>query len=180
MGFHRSSHAVWDCRYHLIWSTKYRCRALKSETEREACERELRRIAAQYEMSIQTIEVDIDHVHIYIEIPPQRSVGSAVGVLKSLSAQYMFKRFPTLKRLLRRGHLWEASYCVRSVGDGVTAEMVKRYIGRRSPKVVQLLQLDCDRRRPGVDHIGNSGRKGACLVGRLAQDSGWLVVWIPA
>jgi putative transposase len=141
MGFHRSSHAVWDCRYHLIWSTKYRCRALKSEIERDACEKELRRIAEQYDMTIQTLEVDVDHVHIYIEIPPQRSVGSAVGVLKSLSAQYMFKRFPTLRRLLRRGHLWEASYCVRSVGDGVTAEMVKRYIEKHSEKAQSSVQL---------------------------------------
>lgn len=141
MGFHRSSHAVWDCRYHLIWSTKYRKRVLKSEVERDACEKELRRIAEQYDMNIQTIEVDIDHVHIYVEIPPQRSVGSAIGVLKGLSARYMFERFPNLKKLLWRGHLWESSYCVRSVGEGVTAEMVRKYIEKHSEKAQSSVQM---------------------------------------
>jgi hypothetical protein len=38
-------------------------------------------------MNIQALEVDVDHVHIYIDVPPQRSVaiyqGSAGILLKS-------------------------------------------------------------------------------------------------
>ncbi len=142
MGFHRSSHAVWDCRCHLIWSTKYRCRAHKLETERVAWEKELRRVAAHCGMNIETIEVEIGRVHTNVEIPPKRSVGSAVGVLKCLSVRYMFERFPTMKRRLKHGHLWEASYCVGSVGDGVTAEMVKRYIEKHSEKAQSSVQLN--------------------------------------
>jgi putative transposase len=92
-------------------------------------------------MNIITIEVDIDHVHIYMEIPPQRSVGSAVGVLKGISARYMFTRFPHLKKLLWKSHLWEASYFVRSMGEGVTAEMVKRYIEHHSEKAQSSAQM---------------------------------------
>jgi putative transposase len=54
-------------------------------------------------MNVIVIEVDIDHVHIYMEIPPQISVGRAVRILKSLSARYMFKKFPYLKRLFWSG-----------------------------------------------------------------------------
>ncbi len=60
----------------------------------------------EYGMNIQAIEVDEDHVHVYIEIPPQRSVGSAVGILKSVSARMMFKRFSYLKRKLWAGEFW--------------------------------------------------------------------------
>ena len=140
MGFHRSSHAVWDCRYHLVWSTKYRRRALK-DREREACEKLLRRIAEKYGMNVESLEVDVDHVHLYIEIPPQRSVGEAVRILKSISARLMFKRFPNIKKYLWEGHLWEASYFVRAVGDGVTAEMVKQYIEQHSEKAQISAQL---------------------------------------
>jgi len=35
----RSSHAVWECRYHVVWATKRRKRALKEDHEREYCAR---------------------------------------------------------------------------------------------------------------------------------------------
>ena len=124
----RSSHSVWDCRYHLVFSTKRRKRALRLSEERSYCERLLRRAAEVNDMEIHAIEVDVDHVHIYLEIPPQLSVGKAVRVLKSLSARHMFTKFPYLKRTFWSAEMWSPSYFVRSVGEGVTAETVRRYI----------------------------------------------------
>jgi len=131
----RSSHSVYDCRYHIVWTTKYRKRALGEVYEREYCEDLLRRIGDEYGMSVVELEVDVDHVHLYVEIPPQRSVGRAVGIFKSLSARAMFKRFPYLKRKLWAGELWSDGYFVRSVGDGVTAETVAQYIRDHEKKV---------------------------------------------
>ncbi len=125
--FRRSSHAVFDCRYHLVWATKRRKRALREEHERRYCERLLRRVAEKYDMTVLAIEVDQDHVHLYVEIPPQQSVGSAVRKFKSLSARYLIRRFPYLRRYFW-GAVWSPSYFVRSVGEGVTAETVRRYI----------------------------------------------------
>ena len=126
--FKRSSHAVFDCRYHLIWTVKYRKRALKHQHEREECEELLRRVGREYGMEVDAVSVDEDHVHVSIEIPPQRSVGRAVGILKSISARKMFKRFPYLKRQLWAGELWSDGYFARTTGEGVTAAVVKRYI----------------------------------------------------
>ena len=99
----RSSHAVWDCRYHLVFSTKRRRRALRPGELQEYCEKLLRRAAEAYDMEVLSIEVDIDHVHIYLVIPPQLSVGKAVRILKSLSARHMFRKFPQLKRTFWSG-----------------------------------------------------------------------------
>lgn len=96
--------------------------------ERRYCERLLRRAAEVHDMEVHAIEVDSDHVHIYLEIPPQISVGKAVRVLKSLSARHMFTKFPYLKRTFWSDQMWSPSYFVRSVGEGVTAETVRRYI----------------------------------------------------
>ena len=92
-------------------------------------------------MNIINLEVDIDHVHINIEIPPQRAVGAAVRILKSLSARHMFKDWPNLKEKLWGGNLWEGSYFVRAIGDGVTAQMVERYIEHHSEKAQNSKQL---------------------------------------
>ena len=125
----------------MVWSTKYRRRALDTKEMRKSCTKKLRGIAERYGMNIVNLEVDVDHVHINIEIPPQRSVGEAVRILKSISARLMFKQWPQIKRKLWGGHLWESSYFVRSIGEGVTAEMVKRYIERHSEKAQIFKQL---------------------------------------
>src|ERR1700730_13521615 len=98
MGFHRSSHAAFECQYHLVWGTKYRKKVLTLPEERAFWEAVIRRAAQEYGMSIQALEIDVDHVHIYIEIPPQRSVGRAVGILKSISARAMFRRYSYMKK----------------------------------------------------------------------------------
>ncbi len=140
MGFHRSSHSVFECQYHIVWSTKYRKRVMTLPHEKEYCEKLLRRIASEYGMNIVSIEVDDDHVHLYIEIPPQRSVGEAVRILKSVSARMMFKRFEYFKKKMWSGKLWGASYFVRTVGEGVTAAMVKKYIEEHAEKGLEPAQ----------------------------------------
>lgn len=140
MGFHRSSHSVYECQYHLVWATKYRKRVMTLPHEREYCEQVLRRAAREYGMNIEALEVDEDHVHLYIEIPPQRSVGEAVRILKSVSARMMFKRFTYFRKKLWSGKLWGASYFVRTVGEGVTAGMVRRYIEVHAEKGVESAQ----------------------------------------
>jgi putative transposase len=107
---------------------------LRLPEERKYCERLLRRAAEVHDLEIHAIEVDIDHVHIYLEIPPQISVGKAVRVLKSLSARHMFTKFPYLKQTFWSAQMWSPSYFVRSVGEGVTAEMVERYIETHEEK----------------------------------------------
>jgi putative transposase len=134
--FTRSSHAVFECQYHLVWPVKYRRKALIHEQERVHCENILRRAAAEYGMKIGAVEVDIDHVHIFIDIPPQRSVGEAVRILKSLSAKSMFTRFPYLKKKFWSGQLWTAGYFVRTVGEGVTSRMIRRYIEQHADQAL--------------------------------------------
>ena len=140
--FRRSSHAVFDCRYHLIWTVKYRKRALRHEHERQECEKLLRRAAEEYGMEIYDVEVDEDHVHVYMQIPPQRSVGRGVGILKSISARMMFKRFPYLKRMLWAGELWSDGYFVRAVGEGVTGGIIRRYIERHEERALVPAQAE--------------------------------------
>jgi putative transposase len=124
----RSSHSVYDCRYHVVWTVKYRRRLLTNEHEREECKKLLRRIGAEYGMPVYGVEVDADHVHLYAQVPPQRSVGKAVGIFKSMSGRMMFKRFPYFKRKLWAGELWSDGYMVRSVGEAVTGSMLRTYL----------------------------------------------------
>jgi Transposase and inactivated derivatives len=90
--------------------------------------------AEEYGMNLEEVEVDKDHVHLYLRIPPQLSVGKAVKILKSISARKILKRFEYLRKIFWSKRVWSASYFVRSVGEGVTAKMVKQYIQEHEAK----------------------------------------------
>ena len=79
-------------------------------------------------MEVYAAEVDEDHVHLYVQVPPQRSVGKAVGIFKSLSSRKVFHRFPYLKKKLWAGELWSGGYTAKSVGQAVTGRMVAKYL----------------------------------------------------
>jgi len=46
----------------------------------------------------------------------------------SVSAREVFKKFPKLRKQLWAGELWSDGYFVRSVGDKVTADIIRKYI----------------------------------------------------
>ena len=85
-------------------------------------------IAERYELEIDTMEVMADHVHIFVSSPPRYSPSEVVQLLKSISAREVFRRYPGVKEQLWGGELWNDGYFVRSVGDEVTAEVIRRYI----------------------------------------------------
>ena len=96
-------------------------------------------IAAAYDLEIDTMEVMEDHVHVFLSAPPRYAPAQIAQILKSISARELFARFPRLRRQLWGGQFWEDGYFVRSVGDAVTAEIIRRYIRyQKSPQNVQL------------------------------------------
>ena len=127
VGIRRTKHAVYDLKYHLVWIPKYRKHVLSDEVSKHLKE-VFQRIAEEYEFKIDTMEVMEDHVHIFIEVPPRYSPAQVVQVLKSVSAREVFKKFPKLRKQLWAGELWSDGNFVRSVGDKVTADIIRKYI----------------------------------------------------
>lgn len=127
MGYRRGSHCIYDTKYHLVWTPKYRRWVLQGEV-REAVKKLFAEIAEHHGFSIEEMEVDRDHVHIFLSFPPRYSIAKVVQVLKTVSAKEVRAKFPSVKRYLWGGEFWEDGYFVRTVGDKVTAEVIRRYI----------------------------------------------------
>ena len=85
-------------------------------------------IAGRHDIEIDTMEVASDHVHLFVSFPPRLSISEVVGKLKAISAKVLFEEFPELERELYGGEFWEDGYFARTVGDEVTADVVRRYI----------------------------------------------------
>ena len=127
MGIRRTKHAVYDLKYHLVWIPKYRKDILDKEVSRYL-KVIFSKIAEEYDFKIDTMEVMEDHVHIFVEVPPRYSPARVVQVMKSISAREVFSQFPDLRKQLWVGELWNDGYFVRSVGDKVTADIIRKYI----------------------------------------------------
>ena len=127
MGVRRTKHAVYDLKYHLVWIPKYRKQIFNTEIA-EYLKEVFRHIASEYDFFVDTMEVMDDHVHIFIEVPPKYSPAEVVQIMKSISARETFRKFPKLKKQLWAGELWNDGYFVRSVGDKVTADIIRKYI----------------------------------------------------
>ncbi|MGB7292804.1 MAG: IS200/IS605 family transposase, partial [Thermodesulfobacteriota bacterium] len=56
------------------------------------------------------------------------SPGEIVRALKSKSAKVVFREFPEVREELWGGEFWSDGYFVRSVGDEVTADIIRKYI----------------------------------------------------
>jgi putative transposase len=85
-------------------------------------------IAERYELEIDTLEVMSDHVHMFLIVPPKYSPSNVVQILKSVSARELFSRHAELREELWGGELWSDGYFVRSIGDEVTADVIRWYI----------------------------------------------------
>ena len=143
MTIKRMSHAVYDTRYHLVWAPKYRKWILK-EKLRDTVKELFKEILKARDCEIEEMEIAEDHVHIFTSIPPKYSVGEMVRVLKSVSAKEIFLRHPEVKKELWGGEFWEDGYFVRTVGDKVTSEIIKKYIKyhRHEEKTPTQLEFD--------------------------------------
>ena len=127
MGIRRTRHAVYELKYHLVWVPKYRARTLGVE-ERQYLKEVFKEIAEEYEFQIDTMEVMADHVHLFIEAPPSYAPSRVVQIMKSISAKELYKRYPELRKKMWSGAIWGEGYFVRSVGDAVTSEVIRKYI----------------------------------------------------
>lgn len=88
-------------------------------------------VCRRYGYSLLAQEVMPDHVHLFISAPPTTSPTSVVGVIKSITAIELFRRYPELKRRYFWGSgLWSDGYYVGTAGT-VTSETVKKYIAEQ-------------------------------------------------
>jgi putative transposase len=116
--------AVFSLKYHLVWCPKYRRKVLVSPVDARLKEL-IGEVAADHEMTVHTVEVMPDHVHLFVEADPTLSVAEIVNRFKGRSSRVLRQEFASLRSRLPT--LWSRSYYAGSVG-AVSEAVVRRYI----------------------------------------------------
>ena len=118
------SHATWDCKYHVVFGSKYRTKRLYGDVRRELGEL-LRRLAQQEVCQIEEGDLMPDHVHMLISIPPKYSVAHIVGFSKGKTALYIANKYARKCRY-KGYHFWAHGYFVSTTG--YNEQVVRQYI----------------------------------------------------
>ncbi|MEA5501006.1 IS200/IS605 family transposase [Limnoraphis robusta Tam1] len=122
--FKSNRNVVYSCKYHIVWTPKYRRPVLIDGVDTRLKEL-LEQIAKEIQVDILEMEIMPDHVHLLIEVDPQFGIHKAVKRFKGATSRYLRLEFPQLKSRLPT--LWTNSYFVATVG-GAPLEIVKQYI----------------------------------------------------
>jgi putative transposase len=132
MSYRKTSHSVYDLKYHVVWITKYRKPALRGEIAARL--RELvRQTYAALDVYILSGHIAVDHVHLLVSVPPQVSVSQLMRRIKGRSSRKMLEEFGELSRQFWGRHLWARGYFAASWGY-VTDEIIKQYIESQGKK----------------------------------------------
>jgi len=124
--YRRSSHTVYDIKYHFVWITKYRKPVLRGEIA-ERVRDLIREICKAKDIEIIKGHVSKDHIHIFVSAPPHISVSQLVQSVKGKTFRNLLMEYKSLSRTFWGPHLWARCYFVASSGN-VTDEVIVKYI----------------------------------------------------
>lgn len=76
--FKMLAHAIWYCQYHIVWTPKYRYRVLLGKVAQEV-EQCVQLFSKQLECEIVELNIQKDHIHLLVMIPPKVSISVYIG-----------------------------------------------------------------------------------------------------
>jgi|SRR3989339_961107 len=124
--YKKLSHTLYCCQYHIVWLPKYRYRILEGIIK-ERIEKDIRKISEWKGVEIIELNVQRDHIHIIVSIPPKISVSEYMGFMKGKTAIRMFQTNPELRKKPYWGnHFWGRGYFVSTIG--LDEEMIRKYV----------------------------------------------------
>ena len=137
----RWSHTSYDCIYHIVLVPKYR-KSILYRKHSKTVWKNLRTISERIGCEILEWNLQNDHIHIVMRIPPKFSVSKVVWEMKWKTAIMLFNEFWNKNKTLAQKSFWSRWYFVRSTW--VDKDIVLEYVRNQAKKDknVEWNQLD--------------------------------------
>jgi len=88
-------------------------------------------ISKRYEIIFLEIGTDMDHVHFLVQAIPMYSPKKIVQTIKSITAQEIFRRVPSVKKALWGGEFWLKGYFINTVGQFGNEKSITEYVKKQ-------------------------------------------------
>ena len=124
--FKKLSHVIYRCDYHIVWTPKYRFKVLEGIVK-EQLRKDIEMLLEWLGCEKKELNIQVDHIHLVVSVPPKVSVSRMMGILKGKTAIKIFKSYPELKKKPYWGnHFWSRGYCVDTIG--LDEEKIRKYV----------------------------------------------------
>ena len=124
--FRKLAHSLYECKYHIVFCPKYRYKILQDEVAKYVNKQISWLSERKAGIEVLEVNVQVDHVHMVVTIPPKYAVSRYMGYLKGKLALRMFDRYPELRKRYWGQHVWSRGYCVSTVG--LDEERIRKYV----------------------------------------------------
>jgi putative transposase len=130
--FKKLSHTLYECKYHVVICPKYRFKILRDELA-EYFRQHIYSLASQKDL-VEILEMNIqsDHVHMVLSIPPKYAVSQLIGFLRVKMSISLFYSYEKLGKRYWDRHFWSRGYCASIVG--LDEEMIRKYVKYQDAK----------------------------------------------
>lgn len=126
MKYQKLSHSIWLCTYHIVFCPKYRFKILTGRTA-VIVRNELYRLCSHKDqIYVEEINIQEDHIHMILSLPPKYAVSDIMGMLKGKTAIKLFNTMPSLRKRYWGTHIWSRGYCVSTIG--LNEEQIRKYV----------------------------------------------------
>jgi putative transposase len=78
------------------------------------------------QVEVLELNVQLDHVHLVMIIPPKCALSDFMGYLKGKLALSLFHQYEGLGKRYWGRHLWARGYCVSTIG--LDEEKIRKYV----------------------------------------------------
>ena len=134
----KAAHKAFAIKYHFVFIIKYRKDLFMDERYITLFKETCKDIEQRYPMLFETMGFDEDHVHFLAQSVPRCAPSRIFQVVKSITAIQLFERYPEIKKELWGGEFWSDGGYVGTVGEGINADIIRKYIQKQGRKSDQL------------------------------------------
>ena len=108
-----SGHGAYRTEYHIVWIPKYRRRILNPGVRGYLAKLFPKALRKMPGCEIVSYNIQVDHIHMVMIIPPRYSVSEVLGRLKGQTASGLRKKFGWLKKVYwKENVVWSPGYFV--------------------------------------------------------------------
>ena len=131
------SHTTYNVNYHIVTIPKYRRQILREKGFKNILEEIIKGQAEGRDWKVLAFEIQPDHIHIFVSVPPKFSPSYVANILKGNSSIQLRRIFPELIKRYNMGkHLWAKGFFVSTAGY-ISENTVKRYIDEQEKHAKQ-------------------------------------------
>ena len=130
MSYRSGSHTLFHHRYHIVWTPKYRFKVLHGEVRLRVREI-IRQVCEEMGVTIVSGALSKDHVHLFVEIPPQVRVCDFVRKAKGRSSRKIQQEFEHIRKRYWGQRFWARGYFSTTSGN-ITDDVITAYLERHT------------------------------------------------